>query len=219
MKHFTLIILTFFLFPIIANSQPKNSGAKVGINFSNFSDPNFFIKNGEYLLGFNAYLFYDYFQVENFILGAEAGFNRKGWRIKVRTTGETGNEFGEAFINQKTNYVTVSNPIKFGIELDGIKPYLIIAPRVDFYTGYSVSTDGFSREVDSAIVNTPDELLENLSKTVFGINGGIGLELRRLLPKTLMLETRYQLDLTNSYESNLRSLRNKSIEILVGIKF
>jgi hypothetical protein len=62
-------------------------------------------------------------------------------------------------------------------------------------------------------------LLEDLKSPVLGLLIGAGSEFKNILPVPLILEMRYNIDLTNSYNNSYIIYRNKVLEFNIGARF
>jgi hypothetical protein len=46
---------------------------------------------------------------------------------------------------------------------------------------------------------------------------GVGVQIQSLLPVTILVEGRYNIDLSDSYETNLLKVRNNSFDFWLGV--
>ena len=220
-KNITGMICFFIvlLFANISFSQFKNFGIKAGLNLSGARiDYIFNIAQPINKIGFNAGLFYDFLNLHNFIISSEAGFSSRGYKDKIIVTDEFGNELDRFNITNSLNYIDISVLGKYIFTNKSVSPYISLGPVLAFYTGYSVSVPKDKGQFIIAAEN--NALLDTLDKTTFGIKGGIGIEIKKIVPQTLIAEVRYYMDLKNSFSNNFVTFkRNMMWELNLGIKF
>ena len=82
-----------------------------------------------------------------------------------------------------------------------VNPYIIAGPRVDCMVGNS------------------DTLYNQYKKNVTGLSFGGGAELPKILPLTILVEMRYDLDLSDFYHSQGLTVKNNSFGAWLGIGF
>lgn len=209
-----LVCLTVILmFTNNSYSQFKNFGIKGGLNISGAKlvIPSLNVRQPKDKIGFNVGLFYDFLNFNNLIVSGEAGFSSRGYKDIV--TDEFGNDF---FYNTNSlNYIDISVIGKLIVRSKQINPYLSIGPVLAFYTGYSISA---GRE--NVTLPEKNDLLENLDKITYGIKIGIGIEINKIIPQTLIAEARYYTDLKESVDNGFLTFKtNKMWEFNLGVKF
>jgi Outer membrane protein beta-barrel domain len=214
-QTFAFLVLCFSLF-FAGNSycQLRNLGIKGGLNLSNINLDNKTLddypKNRS---GFNVDLFYDFLNLKNVALSAEAGYSQKGYKSETINYDMNGNTTGTENISYSLNYIETSVLGKFFLNTKYVNPYLSLGPVWGFYTGYSVSSDGPNIDLYKNNV-----VLEDLKPQVLGLLIGAGSELKNILPVLLIIEIRYNLDLTNSFSNGNIKFSNKLLEFNLGIK-
>jgi hypothetical protein len=217
------IIIVIFLLVSSQNlfAQKISFGVKGGMNFSTLpnSGTSQIFFNPDYIPGLNFYLISDLYTKNIFTFGAEAGFIQKGYRLEMLEINEFGDQVGDGHINYTTNYISIGIPSKIKYNMGNINPYAVLSPRVDFYTGYKTSTKGFTKTTDSLITSIQNPLLEEFKNTILGFSAGAGVEIKSLIPATIIVESRYLFDLNNSFDNSFLVMKNRSWEFNVGVRF
>lgn len=210
-----ITLCSIMLFVNNSFGQLKNFGIKGGLNLSDVNFNNEIFDNVfKNRIGFNVQVFYDFLSYRNVSISGEAGYSQKGFENDYITSDENGNEISREVIHSKLNYISTDILARFSLNSSSVNPYLSIGPVLGFYTGYSISSSG-----PNDTLFQENELLENLKSPTFGLIVGAGTEFKTLLPATLILEVRYNLDLTNSSDVSTLELKNKVFEFNAGIKF
>lgn len=214
------LILTFtFLLLIFCTNislcQFKNFGIKAGLNLSSakIDYHAFNIEQPKNKIGYTAGIFYDYPLGKNFIISGEAAFSNRGYKSEIIITDEFGNELGRENITYNLNYIDFSVLPKYIFRNKTLSPYFSAGPVIAFKTGYKVHVPGINEDIT-------DGLLDTLNKTTFGVKGGVGMEINKIIPQTLIAEIRYYTDIKNSFSNDFVTFkRNTMWELNLGIKF
>jgi opacity protein-like surface antigen len=93
---------------------------------------------------------------------------------------------------------------KLRLPLRNVTPYVLIGPRFDFL----ISRSG----------GTLDATISQFDKMDYGLTLGAGVELNSIFPFGLLAEFRYNPNSYDSYKSQYQSVRNRSMDFLVGIR-
>jgi hypothetical protein len=221
MKKTLLVLIILFALTQDLLSQKISFGIKGGVNLSKTLDsgPSNFFLHSDNIPGLNFYLLSDFYTKNIFTFGAEAGYIQKGYRLEWSEIDEFGNHIADGHVNYKTNYISIGIPSKIKYSRGSIHPYAVISPRVDFYTGYKITTSNLSETTDSLFTNTKNDVLEDYKKTVFGVTAGAGVEIQNVIPAVIIVESRYLFDLSKSFDNSFLKLKNRSWEFNVGVKF
>ncbi len=138
---------------------------------------------------------------------AEADYSQKGMKIDIPTTSESGPEIiGTTTLNNRIDYLSLFLLGKLRYNLVLFSPYLIAGPRFDIELGKNVEK-GF------------ETIYDDFKKDNFGLTVGIGTELIKILPLSLLAEFRYNYDLSNVYSNERLKVKNQSFDFLVGVFF
>jgi len=214
---FSLIVLTF---SDQSFAQLKNLGIKGGLNLSNaeldytkFGDADYDSKTG-----FNIYLTYDILNFKNIIISGEAGYNQKGFNQTVNFSSQGGIPALNYTLYNRLGYFDFNAIAQFILPGSSVSPYLSVGPVLSIKTSNSSSITGSS--YDTLIVSGANYLFDELKSPVLGIVGGLGIQINKVIPQTLIFEVRYNADLTNSFKnSGLNYVRNYLWQFNIGIKF
>ena len=220
---FVFRAILFFLMVLFFSDQSvaqlKNLGIKGGLNLSNaeldyskFGDVNYDSKTG-----FNVYLFYDFFNFKNVIISGEAGYNQKGFNQTVNASpGGVLPDLNYTLYN-RLSYFDFNAIAQFILPGNSVSPYLSLGPVLSIKTSSSSSITG--SDYDTLILSGANDLFDDLKSPVLGIMGGLGIQINKVIPQTLIIEVRYNADLTNSFKnSGLNYVRNYLWQFNIGIK-
>lgn len=212
---FSIVVLFFCE---LSFAQIKNIGIKGGLNYSNaefkytkFGEPDFDSKSG-----FNVYLFYDFLNLKNVIFSGEIGYNQKGFNqtISAEVTGLPELNYT---LYSRLGYFDINAMTQFILPGASVSPYISVGPVLSFKT-YGKATSS-NVQGDSLVVPSANLLLDDLKSPVLGIIGGFGIQINKVIPQTIILEIRYNADLTNSYRSSgLNYVRNYLWQFNLGFK-
>lgn len=171
-------------------------------------------ENIEYKPGFSVGVYSDFFRNKNIYLGVGADYYQKGYKSKVIVTNDLGQQTGTGHFNYRLDYLTFSFYAKFNPNVGKINPFFIIAPRVDYYMGYSISSSipGF----DS---NTKNNIFEQYKKITGSVSIGAGVEIFGILKNPVLVEFTFVPDLINQFNNGFVSIKNKSFGLSAGLQF
>ncbi|HRE40130.1 MAG TPA: porin family protein [Ignavibacteria bacterium] len=168
----------------------------------------------EYKPGFSVGVFSDIYRIKNIYIGVGADYYQKGYRAKVAETNEMGVVINNGHLNYRMDYLTFSLYGKFSPNAGKIKPYFIVAPRIDYYMGYSMSTSNLSHSFSGNNI-----LLDDYKKITGSVSFGAGVEIFGILTKPVLIEFMYNPDLINQFNNGIVSVKNKSFGINAGVQF
>ena len=140
-------------------------------------------------------------------VSSEVHFIQKGFQTSVQVVSAANPAGTGMYLTEKARveYLSLALLAKFRVELDGVTPYLLAGPRVDFKL--NSESDGF------AIV------LDRFRSSEFGATCGIGAEVRLHPAISVGVEGRYSPTFQPGYESDLLKVTNRSFEILLVAGF
>lgn len=213
---FSIVVLFFCE---LSFAQIKNIGIKGGLNLSNadidytkFGEPEFDSKSG-----FNVYLFYDFLNLKNVTISGEIGYNQKGFNQTVSVASTGGLPALNFTLYGRLGYLDINAITQFILPGNSVSPYISVGPVLSFKTNSSATSS--NAEGDSLIVPSANILFDQLKSPVLGIIGGLGIQINKVIPQTLILEIRYNADLTNSFKnSGTNYVRNYLWQFNLGIK-
>jgi len=156
--------------------------------------------------GLNIGGFVEFLDIPFLSVVAEADYSQKGMEYTgtVHTTSYPSG-ITKTF-NNRIDYLSLFLMGKLRYNLVLFSPYLLVGPRVDIELGKNVETE-FSSAYD------------DFKKGNVGLTIGVGTELIKVLPLSLLAEFRYNYDLTNVYSENGVDVKNQSFDFLIGIFF
>lgn len=193
--------------PIAQGKLLKGFGFKTGVVIANqdfdYSTPGPGLDTRS-RTGFDFGGFVEWFDLPYLRMLTEAHYIQKGMIDEVKVVNTSGDVISTLKYDHRIDYLSVSALGKFTPGGKVLSPYLIIGPRVDF------------RLKNNSEVY--DVLYDNFNSVFFGGDIGLGLEfsLNKLL--TLLTEFRYSHDFTEAYKTELLEVRNRSYQLLIGLK-
>ncbi len=209
-KRFLFFITGFIFISTTLQAQfIRSYGIKVGgslakqvwdysINFSMEPDNRF---------GLNIGGFVEFLDVPFLSVVAEADYTQKGMKLNLPTTGpDSPDIIGTTTLNNRIDYLSLFLLGKIRYNLVLFSPYLIAGPRADIELGRDIEK-GFETSY------------KDFKKGNFGLTIGVGTELIKVLPLSLLAEFRYNYDLSNVYSNENVKVKNQSFDFLVGVFF
>jgi len=156
--------------------------------------------------GFDIGSYVEWFNVPYLSLLTEVHYVQKGMSYKVvevtynQPTG-TGRYIT---FRPRVDYVSVPVLVKIQLRVSRFEPYFLLGPRFDF------------------LVNRNDEatglVYDDFNESDIGGTFGVGFELLRLLPVGLLTEFRFSPSFNRSFRGEFLEVKNKSFELLLGVK-
>lgn len=169
-----------------------------------------------YRPGFTFGVFADLYQTKHITLGTGLDFFQKGFKAAISEVTSTGTNTGYITYNQ--NYLIWNLYAKISPGLEQVNPYVIVAPRLDFFLGYKGYTSDF-QTVPNQEISDPLELFEEYKKTSPSISFGAGVEINKIIPYSILVEFMYVPDIQNQYDDNGNKAKNTAFSISAGLKF
>jgi len=218
-KIFFLVLITLLTFPQFTSAQFLTGfGIKGGVTFSNqIYDYSINLELKTSLKpGFNASMFAEFLNYNNFNLLFETGYDQRGFIHYITRTDEFGNILGESKYKYRTNYIFTSLGAKLKYKSKYITPYLNLQPTLNFYLGYDAV---YSNDTPVGLVNLGNPVLEEFKKIMFDLGFGLGVEFNRLLPFKTFIEANYFPGLINLYGTEYLKVKEYSFNFKLGINF
>ncbi len=207
MKYFSIICIT--VLTIASASEAgiiKSFGVKTGIGITNLSYKTTFIGELEFdnrigvdLGGF--LVFYETPVVSSLI---ELRYFQKGMTYEIEGKDQYNQDTGMVKYDNRLDYLSISLFGQYTLRRSTLSPYLYFGPRIDFLIGYD--SDGW------------DILFEEFKSPEFGADIGAGTEIKVGTLPVMLAEFRYNFYLDYAYKTDQIEMRNRSFEILVGVK-
>ena len=141
-------------------------------------------------------------------LVAELSYAQKGMQEKQPVTNaDSPYPSGEFIIHDnRLDYLSLNLLGKFRVGTKNIAPYFCTGPRVDIL---------LTKNVSPIFAETYAEW----RNTAFGLSAGVGTEVRGSLPFSVLVEIRYDYDLTKSLVVETLSITNRILGARIGVKF
>ena len=210
MKKYTgMLLFAIFLATPVAMAQLVNSFAlKVGVDAATqsyeFHDPPSLhgSLNTSYRWGFAMGGELGFFEFSMFTISAEVLYIQKGYSILLEETSVRFPEGTGDFITirPRVDYVSMASIARIKIDIIKPMPYVLLGPRLDIPIGKNES---------SLDLNSPE----------FGATLGAGVEVSFESFPEFFVESRFSPSFTNAFRGDYLTVKNKSFEMLTGIRF
>ena len=150
--------------------------------------------------------FLEWFNTPIFSLVTEGHYLQKGFKVSFPVVSSTSPDGTGTVItqSQQVNYFSIPVLLKCRATVAASSLYVLAGPRVDLLLG---KPDQGYREV-----------LDKFHSHDFGITIGVGAEAIAISPFMLGAEFRYSPTLDNSYSTDLLTVRNSSLELLIVLQ-
>ena len=156
--------------------------------------------------GFGIALYAEWFNLQVISIVSQIEYTQRGIGEEIAITGPNGPTIIRTEVRDKRlDYLSIPILAKTSVPFGNVTPYILIGPRIDFLLGYR----------DEFIVG--NSIYQDFKKTMFGGTIGTGFALADLLPTTISVEFRYNIDLGDSYDTSLLKVRNNAYDIWVGV--
>ena len=208
MKKISFIILILILISSTDAQILRGIGVKVGTTFSsqdwNYSGLSSIASwSPDSKTGFNAGVFAEFLNNENFSLVTELNFLEKGAEHEMPvTTADNPDGTGATILwDASLTYINFSLLGKVRYNLNVVSPYVVLGPSLDVELNKS-------EEVSSI----------DIDKTRLGLKAGIGSEIN-ILPVKLFAEFVYQHDFKSLFKNQLLEITSKAFDLRIGVMF
>ena len=151
--------------------------------------------------------FVEWLDIPILSISTEVHYVQKGFKIETPvTTAQSPDGNGSVFtLSPRVDYLSIPIVAKCRLDLAGSSLYAFAGPRVDFLVGSN--DEGFGA------------VLDKFKSTEYGATMGLGVEAIRLGSVGLGAQFRYSPTLQDSYATNLLSVRNRSLEMLIVVSY
>jgi hypothetical protein len=198
--------------PSVGAAQPDLSmGVKVGATSSGVSStiPDYSVKRR---VGFGVFGYVDAALLPNLAVVAELGYAARGFVEEQEARDAQNLPLGLVQANTRLDYLSTSLTLRASYSTGAISPYMIAGPRLDILVSRKAGT--FHFELGS-LKSSFAELYES---PAFGGIVGVGIDTGDLLAVPILLEARYNLDVTDSLTGGFE-MSNNAFDILLGVGF
>jgi hypothetical protein len=206
-----------FLLPVLAVIQIacysadarilSSYGVKAGIAVTNhdFDYTWFPVPKWDNRIGISVAGFAEWFELSFFSVVTEARYVQRGMVCEAEGRDINNMPTGIFRLDNRLDYLSISVLAKASFGSPSITPFFTAGPRMDILLGFSAESHG--------------PVYEEFEPVDIGGDIGAGAEFQIANLPVFTSEFRYNLYFTDSYETDLLTVRNQSIEILLGIKF
>ena len=133
----------------------------------------------------------------------EVGYTQRGYSRPAEVRSPEGEPLGTGEGSTRFHYLTTAALARLRYPGAAVEPYVWVGPRADVFLG-----------------GAPDNLLvEQYDTFALGATIGVGVGMgTEVLPVPAFLEVRYNADASNSLSYCPRDVRNRAVDILLGIE-
>ena len=205
----SILIIVFITVPFALSSPIEGYGLKVGIGVTNLDHEVKTIEleyDTDNRIGLNIGAFVEWFGIAGLSAVTEARYFQRGMTWEIEGKDQYNQSTGMEKHAIRLDYLSVSALGKYPFSMPVVKPYLLAGPRLDFLLGYNAE-EGW------------DIVFDEFESVEYGADLGVGTEVHLINLPVLLAEFRYNLYFGKAYETNLAESKNRSFEILLGIKF
>jgi hypothetical protein len=211
-KALTTLFILVLLIPLTAISQSttvgaKSYGLKLGLSIANqdwnYTDTADFERKNR--TGLDVGGFIEFFNLPYFSLMVELHYIQKGFKTKTVSVNVYDGPVEDSLGLEKSpraDYISMPLLAKVRYETDFLTPYLMLGPRFDYLIDYNDEGAFFSK----------------FGTFGFGITAALGIDVMALEPINGFLEVRYSPDLVKAYSSSTLTVKNRTIEVLAGVR-
>ena len=146
-------------------------------------------------------------------LVTEVGYAQRGFVETMEERSAPGETIQIVEANTRLDYLTLPVMVKLQRTTSTVTPYLLAGPRLGVLMHRQPGTFEFTTS------EWESELAAFYERVAVGGTVGLGLSTGRLLPARLLVEARYDVDISDSLASVPRDTRNHALFIAAGITF
>ncbi|MBM4159991.1 MAG: PorT family protein [Ignavibacteria bacterium] len=156
--------------------------------------------------GFNIGAFVEWFDIPYLSAISQIEYAQRGVGEEFIITGSDPTTAGTKHVYTRLDYLSVPILAKPILPMGMVSPYLLVGPRADFLLHYqkNLPLEGFYKD---------------FKKTAIGGTIGVGVESSSLLPIRLSVESRYNFDISNSFDNGFAKVRNNAFDFWLGVGF
>jgi hypothetical protein len=210
----TFIIIGFGLlnFSITDAQILKNVGMNIGYVYA-IPKWSYTLQTGlwpplaEPISTFTGGVFAESYDVKNFSIFTKLQYVGKGRSFSAMVTRQDNSaqgyvDLGYQTFKERLDYICIPVLLKYSIPLPSVEPFIALGPRLEF------------------LVQHPSSVTYNkFKKTEWAETLSAGAEVSiKSLPK-FIIETEYNMSLTDSYHGEFLTVNDHSVEILIGVIF
>jgi len=171
--------------------------------------------------GWSATLFAERDVLPFLALVGEVGYAQGGFVETMEERGPDGTVEQTVRANTRLDYLTI--PVLAMLEYDftAMQLYAMAGPRLDVLIGREAGVFEFQ---SAPIDQLESDVVSGYTSPVLGATVGFGASTSKLLPGQLLVEARWALDVTESFETEMfvdapRDVRNNAAVVMIGVGF
>ena len=213
-RMLSLLVLTLILFITQGNAQLlKNVGVKLAFTSASqtYDYPNppwpGFGPDLSRRIGVNAAIYAEWLDVPFFSVVTQIEYAQRGMAQEIAITGASPEIIRMETRYNRLEYLSLPIFLKATVPIGIVSPYVLLGPRVDLLLSYR----------DEFVIGK--SIYADFKKMIWGGEAGLGLEFKKLLPGSVYLEFRYNVDFMNSYDTDFLKVRNNAYDIWLGVAF
>ena len=205
-----IIILLLCVISIPSKAQLiKSYGVKIAVTTAHHtwksSNTNWTYEPEKRRVGFNLALYAEWLNTPLFSILTQLEYTQRGFGEEFNRRDEFNNDLGTITKYTRFDYLSLPILCKVRVPIGTVSPFIQVGPRIDYFLGYK----------DDLYPNR--SMWKDSKENIFGLSFSIGAEINNLLPFILSTEFRYNMDLTNSYESQTLKIRNNAFDFWIGV--
>ena len=158
-------------------------------------------------IGVNAAIYAEWLNVPFFSVVTQIEYAQRGMAQQIAITGDSPEIIRMETRYNRLDYVSLPIFLKVSVPTEVVSPYVLLGPRVDLLLSYR----------DEFVIGR--SIYADFKKMTWGGEAGVGLEFNKLLPGSVCLEFRYNVDFMNSYDTDVLKVRNNAYDIWLGVAF
>lgn len=215
MRKTTAVIIAIILASTTLHSAQilRGYGVKAGVMSAlmkeTYKDPDFFGISGppelHRRIGAGAGAYCEWLNLPAFSLVTQLEYRAGGVGHEVWCTDENGNILGSYISYARIDHIALCVLAKARVSRSVVSPYVMVGPRFDHVLGWN--HNGWTN------------LFDHIDKDIAGLTFGGGTELARIIPLNMLVEFRYDIDLSDSYDDHTVTVRKNSFGAWLGVGF
>lgn len=156
--------------------------------------------------GIDAGVYVEILDIPYVSLLGELHYTQKGFSVTLPvTTPAQPNGTGEYVTTRpRVDYLSIPLLVKLRLDMSLVTPYLFAGPRLDYL---------IAKEPEGT-----QAVLDNFKSTDVGVSLGAGLEVPLTIVSAALVEFRYSPSFNEAFSNNNLTVKNQSIELLVGVR-
>lgn len=208
MKAIVAVVCALLIAYVAEAQAIKSYGVKIGYTSANQTfDYTLFDFETRRQSGINGAVYIEWLDLPWFSVVTQLEYSQRGMATESVITGDDPTPIRVETLHNRLSYISVPLLAKGNLSLAGMSVYCLAGPRVDFLVEY---------KSDRGLFNA---VYDQFKQPALGGTVGVGAQFERVLPLDLLVEARYNFDVSNSYQTELLRVRNYTLDIWLGVAF